>query len=300
MLSALLPFLLAACPPLVPQQSGTLTAGALNEVSGLAASRRNPGIFWVHNDSGDTARFFAITAAGTLRGTYNLSGITATDWEDIACGPGPDAKTYLYFADTGDNNRDRTDLRIVRVEEPAASLSGAVATVTLSGAVTFPVSYQGGARYDAETLLLDPLSRRLYLITRDRANEGFARLLEASIPGAFPQPVVFIQGGTLSSPPGTLFKGGDVSASGQAIALLAHSNNTREVHLLLRSRIGTEALATALGRAACDGLLTPMDQAEALGFSADGLRVMVTGEGSDQPILGVTLPTPTEERWTFF
>ncbi len=41
-----------------------MTNLAINEASGLAASRRNDGVLYTHNDSGDTGRVFAITTQG--------------------------------------------------------------------------------------------------------------------------------------------------------------------------------------------------------------------------------------------
>jgi hypothetical protein len=38
------------------------------EASGLAVSRRDPGLLWSHNDSGNAAVLFALDTAGTLRG----------------------------------------------------------------------------------------------------------------------------------------------------------------------------------------------------------------------------------------
>ena len=46
-------------------------------------------VFFAHNDSGDTARFFAVSRTSVVMQTFNLDGATATDWEDIASGPCP-------------------------------------------------------------------------------------------------------------------------------------------------------------------------------------------------------------------
>ena len=47
---------------------------AINESSGIAASRCQKNIFWVHNDSGDDAFIFAINAAGDDLGTWKIPG----------------------------------------------------------------------------------------------------------------------------------------------------------------------------------------------------------------------------------
>ena len=44
------------------------------EASGLAVSRRHPGVLWTHNDSGDPARLFAVGADGRTRAVLTLAG----------------------------------------------------------------------------------------------------------------------------------------------------------------------------------------------------------------------------------
>src|SRR5260221_9441164 len=96
-----------------PVQIGTIAASALPETSGIVDSRANANTFWVHNDSGDSARFYAINHQGTLLGTFPLGGNppnpppAALDWEDIAIGPKPDGGNYLYLGDIGDNDSVR-------------------------------------------------------------------------------------------------------------------------------------------------------------------------------------------------
>ncbi|MBJ7514635.1 MAG: hypothetical protein JHC94_09975, partial [Acidimicrobiia bacterium] len=59
------PVLVATCSKrLVASQSAPISNGALTEISGIAGSRLNSGLLWVHNDSGDTARIFGLDAQG--------------------------------------------------------------------------------------------------------------------------------------------------------------------------------------------------------------------------------------------
>jgi len=53
--------------------SGSLQSKEAGEVSGIAASGINEGIYYVHNDSGDSSRFFAITASGKLVSTITYN-----------------------------------------------------------------------------------------------------------------------------------------------------------------------------------------------------------------------------------
>ena len=69
-----------------PTCSGALVARLENcyirESSGVCASRRNPGIFWTHNDSGDTARAFLIDRNGATRMVINLRG-AQNNWSKL-------------------------------------------------------------------------------------------------------------------------------------------------------------------------------------------------------------------------
>ena len=48
--------------------SGYVENDEINEASGLGRSITNPGVMYTHNDSGGTARVFAITEQGTQIG----------------------------------------------------------------------------------------------------------------------------------------------------------------------------------------------------------------------------------------
>src|SRR5688572_28762756 len=68
--------------------TGQVEDNDLMELSGIVASRNNPGVLWVHND-GSSDQVYAIDREGQLLGTYDLSE-NVIDFEDIARGPGPD------------------------------------------------------------------------------------------------------------------------------------------------------------------------------------------------------------------
>lgn len=107
---------------------GRLSHDALGEVSGIVKSERGDSAFpfyWVHNDSGDEARLFAIDAEGNpLKPPYipvpledwpghAIDGATHFDWEDLALADG-----VLYIADVGNNGNARRDLGVYVVNEP--------------------------------------------------------------------------------------------------------------------------------------------------------------------------------------
>ena len=66
-----------------------------------------------HNDSGDAANLYEIdTITGNISRTVTISNATHIDWEDIA----QDA-AYIYIGDIGNNNGNRTDLKIYRINK---------------------------------------------------------------------------------------------------------------------------------------------------------------------------------------
>src|SRR3954452_21411316 len=100
--------------PLEPM--GRFDARAIREASGIVRSRRHPGIFWVHNDSGNPPALFAVRGDGTLVRAFAVA-LPNIDWEDIAI----DDDGHLYLGEIG-NNGGRLPLRAVyRLDEPDPS-----------------------------------------------------------------------------------------------------------------------------------------------------------------------------------
>ncbi|MGW8323404.1 MAG: hypothetical protein ACWGSD_17795, partial [Thermodesulfobacteriota bacterium] len=154
------------------RQVGKFTSREIAECSGLVVSRKNPGVLWVHNDSGDSARLFAVREDGSLRGIFHLARAESEDWEDLALGPCRDpGKECLYVGDIGDNMRDRRKIQIYRVEEPAVPLEGPPVRRRLKGTERFDCTYPDGP-HDAEALFVDPASGIPYLITKEHGGSA--------------------------------------------------------------------------------------------------------------------------------
>jgi len=134
----------------------------LNEVSGLAKSISNSGLFWTHNDSGDKPRVFLINPAGEIKLTVTISNAKNIDWEDIALGE-LNGTNMLFIGDIGDNRAERDQLFIYAFEEPVLDSlkSGEVALA----AEKMEITYVNGAR-DAETLLFDHFSKELVIVSK--------------------------------------------------------------------------------------------------------------------------------------
>jgi len=103
--------------PVEAHRTGVFADGRISESSGVAPSRRTPGVLWTHDDSGEPPYVYAIDTTGAARGTFSITGARNVDWEDIALGP-CGAHTCLYLADTGDNSERRGSVVLYRVREP--------------------------------------------------------------------------------------------------------------------------------------------------------------------------------------
>lgn len=165
-LSPLLLCLLAGCdaprarPPYVE-----VTHKDLSESSGVATSPARPGIWFTHNDSGGDAELFAFTLEGELIGVHPVPGAKSRDWEDMAAGPCPGLEApCLYIGDIGDNVRKRKHVRVYATRVPEA---GAPARIVAEWRLDYP-----NKKHNAETLLVDPRSGAVYIVTKDDDGEA--------------------------------------------------------------------------------------------------------------------------------
>jgi hypothetical protein len=148
----------------------TVQDPALNELSGLAPSRRNPGILWTHEDSGGAAELYALDTLGATVATLTLEGVTNTDWEDIALGPCGD-DTCLYVGDIGDLGTDRSEFAVLVVPEPVLDGTPALSAKPEVRPFTYP-----GEPEDAEGLTLTADGDPLIVTKRTDATAGLYRL----------------------------------------------------------------------------------------------------------------------------
>lgn len=268
---------------------------SLDEVSGLVASRSNTGVLWVIEDSGANPQVHAITPAGRFLATYTLSGATNTDWEDIARGPGPvEGQSYLYISDTGDNDRERSEVVLYRVAEPAVSASQAYLSSTLSGVETFRLRYPG-TKYDCETLLVDPLTGDRFLVTRDREDSGTTRVfraLDTQVSGTL---ATMAQVASFASP--LQVKAGDVTADGRFIAVRSHDLDDESGTVYEWQRPAGGTLSDAFATTPCTLAAPAENQGESLGYDVDDAALLFASEGDEEPIrrLARTRPLSASE-----
>lgn len=262
--------------------SGKLDGREMNEISDMVASGIYADTYYVHNDSGDTSRFFAITPAGRLKATFYFNGDPdVRDCEDAAVGPGPEAgQSYFYLGDIGDNSASRSCIKVYRINE-AQLMTDSVVHHVKAVPVTF--KYPDGPK-DAETMMIDPVEKLLYIVSKRKASVKI-----------YTTPLLYKAGDTITlTARGELhFKGlqplkwivsGDVSHDGSQVLIKSY------VKVYYWKRTGQEPLWQTLQHAPTELPYEQEKQGEAIGFATDGKSYYTTSEGLNAPIYHYSIP----------
>jgi hypothetical protein len=240
-----------------PEDKGLIENQEMDEISGLAVSRQNPSLLWGHNDSGNDNNLYLFRNDGTWANTFVLREIENRDWEDLAIGPGPqDGVTYLYLGEIGDNRAQYPVKYIYRFPEPSVTITLHDSPVQNVETITFV--YPNEIMMDAETLLLDPWTRDLYIVTKREFPVTVYRL-------PYPQSTTdTIEAELYGVLPFTMAVGGDVSADGREIIIKSYDR----VYLWQRNQ--GESMAAAFMRRPLRLPYVPEPQGEAIAFTPDG------------------------------
>lgn len=208
-----------------PRTLGRLPGRELEEVSGLVASKRTPGVLWGHNDSGDSARIFAITTEGNKRVELSFVGASFDDAEDIAISRCPSLVSAvpapcLWVADIGDNAARRAEVSLFVTPEP--SLQGVTDGTRLLDDrwVRMRFRYADGAM-NAEALVATPEGDALYIFEKSSGQQSRIYRLAVVLDDNLQ---VAERVGTLASPGfspegGGLITGADLHPSGARLAI---------------------------------------------------------------------------------
>jgi hypothetical protein len=144
----------------------------ISETSGLVATAPNK--LWSHNDSGDGPKLYCFDTTGTLLRTLVLRNASNVDWEEITS----DAQGRFYIGDFGNNDNNRTNLRIYRIPPPD-SVSGDSVTAEI---IDFDYPDQAAfpppdslKKFDMEAFVA--LGDSLYLFSKNRTSpfDGYTR-----------------------------------------------------------------------------------------------------------------------------
>jgi hypothetical protein len=230
----------------------------LLEISGVAASRTNPGILYIHNDSGNPDQVYLADGSGANKGTLTLTNIANRDWEDIAVGPGPVAGiNYIYVGDIGDNDSKYPSVFVYRFPEPDLSGKTLPYTADITSVDVIELKYPNGPR-NAETLMVDPKTKDIYIASK-------ASNLSQIYIATYPQSTTTA---TIMSPVVQLYfnkaTGGDISSDGAEILL-----RSNELIWYWKLPAGTSISAGLLMQPQVAPYANNEPQGEGVGFAAD-------------------------------
>lgn len=187
---------------------GRIAHPRITESSGIVVSRKNPAVFWTHNDGGGRRQvIYAITRTGKPLGEFRVTGALLEDWEDIAA----DDKGHLFLGDIGNNDAHRQLLVVHQVDEPDLDkrASGLV-SVTHSWTLRFPQT-----AFDCESLVV--WQNHGYVISKVFSNER-AGLYRFSLTNAPATQTLELLGDIKIDSPVT---GADISQNGKLLGIVA-------------------------------------------------------------------------------
>jgi hypothetical protein len=226
--------------------------GIIDEASGLAASARFERYLWTHQDSGWPASVFLLNQDGKTIKEFGIPGAANHDWEDIAGGPGPDNGVYyLYIGDIGNNNPPMTATNTIYRIPEVTDMNGSFDGARLE---KIRYSYPDGPR-DAETLLLDPLTKDIFIVSKE-AQTAIYRL---PYPQSTTEVTVAERVGVI--PAVTTATSGDIAVDGTEILIRTY------LAAYYWTRKDGETVAQTLSRSATRTLIVDLEpQGEAICF----------------------------------
>jgi len=262
----------------------------LDEASGLAASRRNPGYYYTHNDSQGRPHVYVINRHGRICLTLRLIGAENCDWEDIALAPGAQPGTFdVCVADIGDNKSERAGVVFYRFPEPQLD-----ASVRARGALdvqsrVFRCKYEDGAR-NAEAFAVDPRTGDGYVFSK--CFDGASHVYRLAAPWDATAVSTLKRAGTLRFPPATalarMVTAADISPDGTRLVTRSYVGGWE---WCWPKRDDATAFTLVFEQQPTALELASESQGEALCFSADGRALLTISENTPTTLYEVR---PTE------
>jgi hypothetical protein len=120
-----------------------------------------------HNDSGDAPNLYEIdSVSGALLRTVTISNATNIDWEDLA-----ENDTHIFIADIGNNNGNRSDLKIYKILKSDFKNKTAVSAEIISYSYEDQTDFSSqpnSSNFDAEGIVI--YGDRLLIFTKNWAD----------------------------------------------------------------------------------------------------------------------------------
>jgi hypothetical protein len=260
-----------------PEGAHRVEDAALSEMSGLVASRRDPGVLWGINDSGSLPRLYRLGERGEALGRVFVTGAWLHDTETLARWRG-DGGDWLLVGDIGDNKARRDHVVVHAVAEPAPDAERAAIAWSLR------FRYPDGAR-DAEAMAVDAQRDELLVLTK---REEPPRLYRVPLTTRAGESIATAE--YLGSPPPGVIRGAvtglDLGDDGTELVVLTYHG------LYVWHRAAGEPWATVLARAPVAVERPAMAKAEAMALTAGGGRIVVGSEKRPTPLWSGDTPSP--------
>ena len=244
----------------------------LLEISGVAASRINPGILYIHNDSGNLNEVYLTNGNGDDKGTLTLTSVSNRDWEDIAVGPGPvPGKNYVYVGDIGDNKSRYSSVFVYRFPEPDLTGKTLPVSMSIDSLDIIELKYPDSPR-NAESLMVDPLTKDIYIASKENniSKVYVSRYPQSTKSATVMTPVVQLYMNKATA--------GDISLDGTEILL-----RSNELIWYWKLPAGTSISAGLLAAPYIAPYANNEPQGEGICFAADGSGYYTDTEVRDHP-----------------
>jgi len=247
----------------------------IDESSGVACSRRNPGFFWTHNDSGGDGRVYLFDAGGRNLGSCLLEDTLPFDFEDMFSFQ-TDGKSYLVLCDVGNNGRAAAIQLMYVIEEPPFDPEKGVTVDQVPVVQTIAYSYEDDHR-DCEAVGIDPTDKTILFVTKKRTSACYVYAL------GWPKPNPTKASsarhiGTLKIPAVTAM---DVSPDGRRAVVLTY----KHAYEFVRGK--NESWKVAFSREPRKIVTPERVQGESICYGADGKTLYLTSEKLPTPLLMV-------------
>lgn len=266
---------------------------SIAEASGLVADHRSAVLFVVQ-DAGFPPHVHTIGDDGSILQTTVVPGVTNDDWEDLAAGEDETGRPVLYIGDIGDAAVARSDaglgsrreFAVIRIARPDPGAVTSEEPVEADDVRMWRFDYADGLYHNAETLLVEPGTNRIYVVEKTADPEVEAMMWVA--------PEVLADDGVNTFEPV-----GPVPVTGASAGSFSPSGR----HLVIRDADRAHVWKVVDGDVAAS-LETPptrvplpsQRQGEGIDFLPDGESLVVNSEGRNQPVYRIPLPPELHEE----
>lgn len=194
---------------------------SLKEVSGIIYHPATK-LLWTLEDSGNKNEIYGLDSNGKISKTLVIEGTDNKDWEDIT----KDGEGNLYIGDFGNNDNERKDLSIYKIDQKDLTSESVVPAYKISFAYPEQTDFSPKKTemlYDVEGFF--EFKNNFYLFTKNRSKgfDGTAFVYKIPNEAGFHQAVLMGEFNTCDSYDHCAITSATMSPDESKIILLTHS-----------------------------------------------------------------------------